>query len=68
MKRTRKDLHISSFRLNFAAKAFNSSHNIKGVHLIVRNTKTWSNAELRKLCNISELEKNDVDTDDPDGE
>jgi len=50
------------------AKAFNSSHNIKGVHLIVRNTKTWSNAELRKLCNISELEKNDVDTDNPDGE
>jgi len=34
----------------------------------VRNTKTWSNAELRKLCNISELEKNDVDTDNPDGE
>ena len=50
------------------AKAFNSSHNIKGVHLIVRNTKTWSNAELRKLCNISELEKNDVDTENPDGE
>jgi len=25
---------------------------IEGVHLIVRNTKTWSNAELRKKCRI----------------
>ena len=25
------------------------SEQVKGVHLLVRNTKTWSNAELRKL-------------------
>jgi predicted histone-like DNA-binding protein len=34
------------------------SEQVKGVHLLVRNTKTWSNAELRKLCKIEELEKN----------
>ena len=33
-----------------------SAQNVKGVHLIVRNTKTWSNAELRKLCKIEELD------------
>ena len=29
--------------------------NITGVHLNVRNTKTWSNAELRKKCRLQEL-------------
>ncbi|MBP3518399.1 MAG: DNA-binding protein [Parabacteroides sp.] len=28
---------------------------VKGVHLIVRNTKTWSNAELRKKVTFREL-------------
>ena len=28
---------------------------VKDVHLNVRNTKTWSNAELRKGCKLSEL-------------
>ncbi len=42
--------------------------NVRGVHLIVRNTKTWSNAELRKKCSISELEKNDVVTEEPEEE
>lgn len=28
---------------------------VKGVHLIVRNTKTWSNAELRKKVAFREL-------------
>ena len=36
------------------------SEQVKGVHLLVRNTKTWSNQELRKLCKIEELAKNDV--------
>ena len=27
---------------------------VEGVHLIVRNTKSWSNAELRKKCKIQE--------------
>ena len=31
--------------------------NVTGVHLIVRNTKTWSNSELRKLCSLEELNK-----------
>ncbi len=25
---------------------------VEGVHLIVRNTKSWSNSELRKKCNL----------------
>lgn len=41
-------------------KTFTVDKNVAGVHLNVRNTKTWSNVELRKLCKISELEKNDV--------
>ena len=28
---------------------------LTGVHLNVRNTKAWSNAELRKKCRLSEL-------------
>ena len=28
---------------------------IEDVHLNVRNTKTWSNAELRKRCRLTEL-------------
>ena len=39
-----------------AAKDWTPDTNIKGLHLIVRNTKTWSNAELRKKCKVSELE------------
>ncbi|MBV3396336.1 DNA-binding protein, partial [Prevotella copri] len=27
---------------------------VDGVHLIVRNTKSWSNAELRKKCKVQE--------------
>ena len=27
---------------------------VEGVHLIVRNTKSWSNSELRKKCKIQE--------------
>ena len=40
------------------------SEQVKGVHLLVRNTKTWSNAELRKLCKIEELEKNAVTSEE----
>lgn len=40
------------------------SEQVKGVHLLVRNTKTWSNAELRKLCKIEELEKNAVEKEE----
>lgn len=33
-----------------------SAQSITGVHLIVRNTKSWSNAELRKMCKITALD------------
>ena len=36
------------------AEKVNAS-SITGVHLIVRNTKNWSNAELRKMCKITAL-------------
>lgn len=36
------------------AKKVNAS-SITGVHLIVRNTKNWSNTELRKMCKITAL-------------
>lgn len=34
---------------------------VRGVHLNVRNTKTWSNAELRKKCKFSELDSYTVE-------
>ena len=34
---------------------FKAGTHIKGVNLNVRNTKSWSNTELRELCTISEL-------------
>ena len=34
---------------------FKPATHIKGVNLNVRNTKSWSNTELRKLCTITEL-------------
>ena len=33
-----------------------SAQSVQGVHLIVRNTKTWSNSELKKLCKIEEYD------------
>ena len=36
------------------AEKVNAS-SITGVHLIVRNTKNWSNTELRKVCKITAL-------------
>ena len=36
------------------AEKVNAS-SITGVHLIVRNTKNWSNSELRKMCKITAL-------------
>ena len=50
------------------AKAWSAARNVKGVHLNVRNTKTWSNRELRKKCTISELEYNDVEKEEEGGE
>lgn len=39
------------------AKDWSVGTHLKGVKLNVRNTKTWSNTELRKLCTIEELAK-----------
>ena len=33
-----------------------SAQSVEGVHLIVRNTKTWSNSELKKKCKIVEYD------------
>ena len=40
-----------------------NAQSIEGVHLILRNTKNWSNAELKKRCRI-ELLGGSVITDD----
>ena len=45
-----------------------SAQSIQGVHLIVRNTKTWSNAELSKKCKLQEYGSFDTSADaDNDG-
>ena len=40
-----------------------TAQSIEGVHLILRNTKGWSNAELKKKCRI-ELLDNHVTVED----
>ena len=30
-----------------------SAASVEGIHLLVKNTKTWSNNELKKLCKIT---------------
>ena len=44
-----------------------SAQSIEGVHLILRNTKNWSNAELKKRCRI-ELLGGSGTTDDSNGD
>ena len=41
-----------------------SAASVEGVHLILRNTKTWSNAELRKKCRIEEYDTYGNTTDE----
>ena len=41
-----------------------SAQSVEGVHLILRNTKTWSNAELRKKCRIEEYDTYGNTTDE----
>ena len=52
------DLGLSSIGMTSRgednAEKVNAS-SITGVHLIVRNTKNWSNTELRKMCKITAL-------------
>ena len=51
---------LGLFSIGMASKAEEtakdvSAQSIKKVHLIVRNTKNWSNTELRKMCKITAL-------------
>lgn len=54
--------HISDlglFSIGMTSKAEDTKEkvtaaSVEGVHLIVRNTKSWSNSELRKKCKIQE--------------
>ena len=48
-------------------KADVSAQSIQGVHLIVRNTKTWSNAQLSKMCKLQEYGTYDTAADGDDG-
>lgn len=41
-----------------------SAASVEGVHLIVRNTKNWSNSELRKKCKIESMDAKGFDTAD----
>lgn len=50
-------LGLVSIGINSAAAATSADWNtslIKSVNLLVRNTKTWSNTELKKLANFRE--------------
>ena len=38
------------------------------VHLIVRNTKNWSNSELRKKCKIESIDAKGTDAGDGSGD
>ena len=44
-------------------KADVSAQSVQDVHLIVRNTKTWSNAELAKRCRLEEYSTYDSASD-----
>ena len=45
-----------------------SAASVEGVHLIVRNTKNWSNAELRKKCKIESIDAKGTDAGDGSGD
>ena len=44
-----------------------TAQSIQGVHLILRNTRTWSNAELTKKCKLQEYGSFGTSDDDGDG-
>lgn len=59
---------LGLFSIGMTSKAEDSkdkvtAQSIQGVHLIVRNTKSWSNSELAKKCKIQEYGTY-ADTDD----
>lgn len=57
---------LGLFSIGMASKAEEtakdvSAQSIKKVHLIVRNTRTWSNSELSKKCKLKEYDAFDTD-------
>ena len=63
---------LGLFSIGMTSKAEDSkdkvtAQSIQGVHLIVRNTKTWSNAELSKKCKLQEYGSYDASADNADG-
>ena len=44
-----------------------TSASVEDVHLLVKNTKNWSNSELKKLCKISAYDSYGVADDGGDG-
>ena len=57
---------LGLFSIGMTSKAEDSrdkvtAQSVEGVHLILRNTKTWSNAELRKKCRIEEYDSYNSD-------
>ena len=61
------DLGLFSIGMTSRAEATKdkvSAASVEGVPLILRNTKTWSNAELRKKCRIEEYDTYGNTTDE----
>ena len=44
-----------------------SAASVEGIHLLVKNTKTWSNNELKKLCKITAYDSYGADETDGGG-
>ena len=44
-----------------------TSASVEDVHLLVKNTKNWSNSELKKLCKITAYDSDGVADDGGDG-
>ena len=44
-----------------------SAASVEGIHLLVKNTKTWSNNELKKLCKITAYDSYGAEGADGDG-
>lgn len=61
------DLGLFSIALRskgaLTSKDWKVSTHLRGVRLLVRNTKKWSNTELRDSCNILEQDKYSIEED-----
>ena len=64
---------LGLFSIGMSSKAEDTKEkvtaaSVEGVHLIVRNTKNWSNAELRKKCKIESIDAKGTDASDGSGD